>query len=1361
MTGSFDVAQEALFTASVRGSEQTALMLFKLLTSRYANQPGLSDSIVKLLTWENSHGMTTFHNVCQNGNIDFVKHALNLLSTHGYIPVQSVVNVKDHSKVTPLWYALANRHFNIAEVVLMHGGILSLNRSVPDMWPKRAFTHEHSHGHEHSHEEWSRHCDAQIMRNDSTRVAEIVSPRTMVFKEVYTKSQRAPHKYTSVLDHYVPKVVPFDTLKQKVQYLLDLSNYCQSNSSSMLHGAAATGDTKLLQEMLNLAMSQHMLQLTTCPSPLIFAVANHQYQSFETVLKKVTDEPEHLYDILTLATLETTEFDLFVQKRKIKSPKERMGKDLLSELQGKQDAFKIFQKLKNYLSHGTRLTLSEITLLVKSALKICKSNVPNSLISVLAYLGKVQPIELLRQTGYEEFKALFARKISGDLLFTDLLFMFTKHAKDGDVRDRVGVLRYLANEVDLTLSTGTIGFATKTGLYAMLHEVVRDYSEKDRAFETVDTWIEVLYDSSKKGHLDIVTEICQKLHTRVVSDKSMVFYRSLCLACFHKRSATVDYFLAQHLKLQQEAKNITALDRGKWVLDFAVLSGSSDIVQKVLDALDASGTIDSVRIRESMELASDHANNAVIVTLAQSRMVTSVLTKDFSEKVLLKTAARGQEKACVDLLNSRYLDVRRTDRHDNSVLHYACVWNMKALIEVILNTSKDELNSRNNFDHTPLDLARCMGNITLANHLVNNYKALSTFDTGQTGWLKHLMMKNESSPSVPGDLMPPYTQQKRLESNVQSLVRHGDDHGALAIMETLQERLIQEMIDSKQALTLFHLCALYGCKYSLQFLLALTKAHAPDRLVEWLHDVETPPLVLAMEKKHVSCVELLMEETNLYNWKSPLQENVLHLAARIGIPSITETVTVRAPEVAFTARDKSNLIPVATAVAYGNHHLLQYLCKGITFEESSHASHQVADYACVLCLMDSAIGWSKMFQNGYMKTPMVPKRNILDRKPSRVGFGLDVHLKFGKKRFTHPLDTLYTWSRITHSNGAMFSALATMGYGADIINTQLFLLNKEKDVLQWALKSNLEEAACFYFQNTSHGQENIAELCCYAAQTKKNKFFKTVLEKRSFTDLVTGEMASPLEVALAYGNTEIVSTIKNSGVTEMYPVLQTIQGALPVSIQWRIGFSHPGDYGWQTDMGNSDSRMSFADVLLTKSKDQDNKMIIEKQADPEAMIPTHFFGKELHVDLMSFEKILPGYSKVQTRGLAMSKLVLGRYSTYIDTNSHAWKAISRISVSCIQKGSIGSAQVLLSGSHLQDKIQISVEDAEVYVLTGEMPTEITKEAGTREHIDETVTKEMENLVSQRNLLLILLLAEALTIDQGHVRMYSVSVDNLN
>ncbi|XP_046581195.1 LOW QUALITY PROTEIN: uncharacterized protein LOC124288671 [Haliotis rubra] len=1336
MIGAFDLAQEALFAASVKGSEQTALLLFKLLTSRYESQSSLPDSIIKLLTWENSYEMTTFHSVCQQGNIDFVKYALNSLGTYGYSAVQSVVNVKDHSQLTPLWYALANRHFSIAELVLLHGGILSLNRSVPDLWPKRVFTHESSHG----CEEWPQHRDAQIARNDSTRVAEIVSPRTKTFQEVYTKSKRTSPIYTSVMEHHVPKVGPLDTLKRKVQYLLDLSKYCQSHSSSILHGAAAIGDHGLLQEMLGLTMSQHILQLDTCPSPLVFAVANHQYQSYETLLKKVTNEPEHFYDILALAALETTDVDLYVQKRKRKSPKERICKDVLSELQEKEDAFKIFQKLKNNNSLGTRLTLSEISLLVKSALKICKSHVPNSLLSVLACLGKVQPLQFLQQIEYEEFRPLFERKISGDLLFTDLLFMFTNHAKGGDVKDRVDVLRYLANEIDLTLNTNTIEHALRTDLFPMLHEVVQDYSRKDRAFESVDVWIKVLYDTSKKGNLDLVTEICHQLHTRVVSDKSMLLYRSLCLACYWKRSATVDYFLAQNMRLQQEAKNVTVLDRGNWVLDFAILSGSSDIVQKVLDALDASRTIDSVRIRESMELASNHANNAVIATLVQSRMVSAVLTKEFTEKVLLRTAARGQEKACVDLLNSRHLDVRRTDQYDNSVLHYACTWNMMAFIEVILNTSKDDLNSRNNFGHTPLDLARSMGHIAMANHLVNKYKALATFDTGQTGWLKYLMMKNESAPSVPSDLMPPYTQIRRLESNVHSLVSYGDDHGTLAIMETLQEKLIQIMIDSKQAPTLFHLCAIYGCKDSLKFLLTLTKAHAPDRLVEWLHQVGTPPLIMAMETRHVSCVKLLEEVTDCYSWRSPLQENVLHLAARIGNPSIAETVTVRAPESAFTARDKGNLIPLATAVAYGNHHILQYLCKGGAFEESSHATHKVTDYSCVHCLMDSAIGWSKMFQSGYIQAPNVPERNILDRKPSRVGFWLDVRPKFGmyslntdeakKKRFTHPLDTLYTWSKIARSNDVMFSALATMGYGRNIVNTQLFLLNKEKDVLQWALKSDLEDAACFYFQNTSTGQENIVEVCCYAAQAKKNKFFMTVLEKRTYADLVTGEMPSPLEVALAYGNMELVTAIKNSGATETYPLLQTIQEALPVSIQWRVGVSQPGDYDWQTDMDNSDSRMSLADVVLTKSQDESNKMIIERQADPEAMIPMRLFGKELHVDLMSFERILPGYSKVQTRALVLSKLILGRYSTCIDTHNHTWKAVSRISVSCIQKGSIDSAQVLLSGSHLQDKIQVSIEDENVFVLTGEMPTEITTEASIREHIDETVTKEMEHLVKR-------------------------------
>jgi hypothetical protein len=70
------------------------------------------------------------------------------------------------------------------------------------------------------------------------------------------------------------------------------------------------------------------------------------------------------------------------------------------------------------------------------------------------------------------------------------------------------------------------------------------------------------------------------------------------------------------------------------------------------------------------------------------------------------------------------LNVKATDGHGFTALHYACMYNRHTLVRAIIASDPTCVTSATPEGLTPLDMARCMGNWEMAYELIGEHAAV-------------------------------------------------------------------------------------------------------------------------------------------------------------------------------------------------------------------------------------------------------------------------------------------------------------------------------------------------------------------------------------------------------------------------------------------------------------------------------------------------------------------------------------------------------------------------------------------------------------------------------------------------------------
>ena len=411
------------------------------------------------------------------------------------------------------------------------------------------------------------------------------------------------------------------------------------------------------------------------------------------------------------------------------------------------------------------------------------------------------------------------------------------------------------------------------------------------------------------------------------------------------------------------------------------------------------------------------------------------------------------------------------------------------------------------------------------------------------------------------------------------------------------------------------------------------------------------PLALAIRNGHVACTRHLIAAHYPPKWRrKKTEESILHLAARSGNMEIIRMVTDRASNSFLQSQDSDGLIPATAAIAYGHHHVLKQLLRGLKFAEKLHHEHLQTTYWCVLCLLDLCVGWSKGFQEGRTVALNRKGRNVFQRHRTEAGFSVssdvgaravmgrvldspegrmclvkwvtpeartaarrgdrlkrpkeDLWLFYtqglgSRSCLSHTLDTLQQWTGAGASPAVLESALATMQYANRGHRSELFLLLSHMtrfDAIRHVIRKGRDNLAAYLYSklqpafDAEQKQDFFRQACAQGLQS----LVELMLSMETNVNLLSSsseEKATPLDLALAFGHFRtaavLLENLEGDAAAEgAVYELRALRPHLSVTIQWKLGMARVGDEEWASSFNLSPCRLSHLDLYLISVSEQ-------------------------------------------------------------------------------------------------------------------------------------------------------------------------------
>ena len=1403
-----DVGGEILTNMSRMRDDNTVDLLLKLLFEDTAESV-MCKQLAKHLTYCDSHKGTTLHYLCQKGKSETVFFISKKLGRTKHKSVGNILNMKDSSGATPLWYAMAGQHWDIAEQVLLNGGGLPSLRSVPDWKSKRKFSITRVQDRASGLGRGGVRTAAWI-RNASFETGHVISPDSKTF-DIYRHDPplvkpREQSQQTVICPTQTKYTKQQDQARRDVLYLLSLWQFAQVTSSTMVHAAAAHGDVGLVQSLLTLPLYQPVSDLSNIQSPLSFAVTNCQILTAKLCIERglVSATETFLLDTLAVSLAEACGFTNVTSGVAVEVKKHIFSEEIATDLKHLYNEMTKPSKFMNktmFNSKASELKESDLEHLTRLVLRQNTGSVPDSLLFVFALLGKSWLGKVFQQLiGDRTVRAeMYSRKITSHLTVLDLVFILAKQnvgkENKADMMQRTELLKLISADTDLSLNPDILDIAVQKNLYSMLNVVAQDCLKKGIPIKTITHWESYLLNVGKLGLDENVKTLIQWMDKSATSMDSAaqlqvpsLLETLLSVSCLHAHTGLIEYLLQHGVSVSSVVNNIPSARKPRGAIDCAVLSGKWEVVDICLKAFGEKWEIPSTNC---LHIAAAVCRPDLLEKLLKSKRYSRFSTKSFSEELLLIAAKHGNEANCIHLLSNKVADVLKTDKTDSTVLHYACVYNMKQVAENIVKSTKDALKMTDSEGMTPINIARHMGNTDIALLMALkediDLQSKKHTDLNHVGWLKRVLRSNVQQQKsdeliMPKDITiledfrkmrPKYC--RSLESrcfqrdantlDLPHALAMNDDHGAHAMLEVAQETVIQVMRKSYSHYPLLHLCAIMGCQRSLSLLLQLIKKYTSDSITTWTRKTcqrGQIPIAYAIENKQTECVKILFAEDDCLDWVNRVNgETLLHHVAKTGSEEISHLISPKATEVQMCVRDKNDCTAAAVCVALGHHAVVDDLLRGIELDSAQHEHHVQTDFSCVDCLLDRCIGWSRKYCHGTDVSTRMPYRDVIK------GYTGD-----GTGNLYHPLVSLLTWSMVSTASDVLDAGLTVMKYDSNTPAGQLFVLlnmckTKDVDILIYkALSCGFDAAACYLFkQNVETLVPVIDQLCLTAVACHNKTFFNCIVNE---TDVLKKSTTpSALDVAFGFGNLEAVRYIEETNgdiQTDHVKLLTELADILPLSVRWRLGLSQPGGDEWnnsiisQTKMiteilpnlprtskaqvvalvVGQTHRISEPDALLCMKPDNHFRQILESlPITKETFLPPTFLEKAIKVDMKNFES---AGVKFDIRGiwlysLILSKLIMGRYHLEIDLDSAQWKSVNTIVISCVPDGSSEVPEMKVFGSELHDKVRLrrmhasEVEAGSVIVDTAEIPLALCREGSMKTLIQETTVPELESLVS--------------------------------
>ncbi|XP_069128217.1 uncharacterized protein [Argopecten irradians] len=551
------------------------------------------------------HGMTILHYLSQIGHTHGLEIILKRLLTDD--SRKEVINKRDSADASALWYALANKHWSTATLLLIFDANGYTDRSIPDFEIIRPC--KQKRGHELKRKNGSQLNGVRTFpesRNDSTEISLCFAPASTFFHQKKDAVSETTTK--SVEDAPTPRLLAKqDPDKVAVKRLVRLSQLADAAGCDIIHAACGIGNCDLVKEIIRMQPSAskrkdgegyfpfayaviggneavmdllrgHMSSeiATNSLKPFIWKIAyseknNKLHRSFSQLLGYIFGD-KNLFELLSnlsLGDLKSHQLKLspFRWDEFISNwPQKETTLKRCLQVDGVENVEQVAEQincLRNmllkwhsldsllYMNAENTNILSENY--AKLLLTLLLDNVKElDSITLLSLVMMQKPWVLKELLDNNTAKTLMEKPILSKYSIVDCIFIFTSpedermHGKAVNQSRIDKCLKEMMSRCSLNLTPGIGTLAVQKNLWVFLEHALFQTFETEGSLS--DEWHSILATGAERGQLPFLRSILDKLHIpRMTADQKSCFTAYLCLACRAGKTDVVKYLLRHNV----------------------------------------------------------------------------------------------------------------------------------------------------------------------------------------------------------------------------------------------------------------------------------------------------------------------------------------------------------------------------------------------------------------------------------------------------------------------------------------------------------------------------------------------------------------------------------------------------------------------------------------------------------------------------------------------------------------------------------------------------------------------------------------------------------------------------------------------
>ncbi|KAK6195117.1 hypothetical protein SNE40_000608 [Patella caerulea] len=1083
--------------------------------------------------------------------------------------------------------------------------------------------------------------------------------------------------------------------KWRLQNLLRLSTTAANNGTTLLHAAAAGGNREVMLDALHQPLG-HVYTHALEQYPGVAAALNHQNETYALCLEKgLFRAPEKIQDTYIISFL-TTFIDIprFLNKC-------RLSLNPLTDSSGLYTrVWELFQSVK-WIKPSSFLSIENSEDFLQRTLQ--KEDLTENTFLVLAMLGNCRFLKVLESKFHRNLiRKRLEMSLLGTYSFIDLLLIFSVSSSSSKDEDRSEILNYLISlsQLKWVIAPLTLQLAARHDMSHLLLVILKSQTlSSSSKSDLLQYWVPVLYRAISNGDEEFTKAFWQAI-LQDESDKETIIHTCIGIAIIKGKDAlasslvklySIDIDIMKQFILPWTSRRSTC------ILECFGLCSDVSRFTTLFESLIKNRNVDK-----------EHCKSICKTGSINMWKLISDGSETFSTifEYLSIAAKNGHEKLCIELFGSgEYLTqtMIETEISKKEILHLACRYNMIDFIEMILKKMdkskiRETLLSPDAYGFTPLDYAKLFGHIKLYLDLQSKWEVSLTIDNhhnyrNNVGFFSYLMGSNKSTESNVPNIMTlskpyyPLKFQKRGKSDQTKLDEYiikGDQVAVWWLINTEREILVSDMKRNYEDFPYFHLLATYSFPRALQSLISYCEKYVPEELKIWLNtslsrreDIfmsHYTPLTASLEFRAFTCFPILWETGEGREVTNPNNDTILHHAVAMGDNHIINMVNEQDDSIRLRqTKNAQGYNPAMIAALLGRHDIVPLLIDGLDFESliTDHSEHDIFDHVCLLCTFDLCIGWSNIYQKSLnspgpdLSENNKPIRNVWNPNERVINHPTSLKTVLGWVEKIHP--SLKDKSTNKEGDKILKVTLGAMGFNGGSQYARLILMQSREaqPILGVPAYPGMDDIACEMIKEHDVISAEVAsDVIRSAIQYNCIQTIKLIGE--NYKDILINPANESLMHAISLGNMKLVAYIINliqqsgTNIDEHLTKLSEIKEAIPLPISLVCGYRKPGDEKWDSETNRISDSDGYEISTFIMS---DLRNIIDSYAIMESIIPSVMYGKEINVDMATFERQCPTIPGVVLRRQIVVH-ILQRYPCLISFDTDAWKQIECIRVIC-------------------------------------------------------------------------------------------------